>query len=1319
MASTTTRRIVVLISGSGSNLQALIDVLNTPALPNAQITLVLSNRKAAYGLTRASQAVPPIPTAYLAMQPFLKANPGKTREDYDAEVAKIVVKENPDIVVLAGWMHILSEEFLQFLDGRKAVDVGAGQVKYNVPVINLHPALPGAFDGAHAIERAYEAFQKGEIAHTGAMVHKVVKDVDRGEPVVVREVPIEKGESIESFEERLHKIEHEIIVEATARVLDEIKPVTSANRLRNKITVLHIKLNVFLFAWNPSEAIRKLAQRSCVMNLLALDRIYRTPRALLFPLLVPLRNLFLSFSLPTIPTGCPTPLATLSISRLGMASSVSQSFCDFSDSTDGYSTSVNSILRDIPPAEPAKPIPQRLNVDWSDSPPLSLSLRFSGIFNESDLVEADITRQTHESQPTTLDMSYNIQSFPNLRDISAEFGLGNDSDISEVLVMSPKLPSTLSTIPEAVEPSPVLAYTTSLTDFELLTVLHSPYSETRITICQRKKTGKIYKIRSKRIYDHYPWIEKDILETVRDLGAPFLPHLRSVFREHNDVHLVLDYALSSTLGEVVVKYGTLSSHRVLFYAAEIITGISNLHDVGIMHRNLNPEDITIDQAGHVVITNFEFADFVASSGTNGCAFDRNSLSMMRFQSYQAPEILLGWTHDTAVDCWGFGMLLYYMYFGKHPFEVGQQSVDPNVLRHRIIQGSLSPESLRLIHPQTRDIISKCVERNPGVRLTLEGIKSHIYFTTTSWGKVAEKQVEVPPLPGFYDYAPGSNDLLRKSISSGLRQSVMVKPLEIKKEAKQPAAESNTLQVPSPLTLPTRQSSQRLSIPSDHGIPGVSQPQMVRVDRPQHPAERGAEQLVSRDSKQLQSQSNRSSLQPQSPLSRSSLQAQSPISRASLQPQSPTVSTVGHLSIMESMEGNLSIRSPKPRSTFRPFLESQANARSKDEQLTPGAEIWDLLDQEERGLIASGAEFGRGGLSSLFWFRSKRGRKQSSGGIGGGGGGDADLLTGSGTLGYPKPFFLNLSTVSISQKLRRKSKSPLVVSESAESGPSLASTSSTETGSGGVGRVAELPVGVEQRGSGIGFQYALAPAEVRSRTSVCTSTPRACHNMFKSRLSVALGLRSGKSRATASSYDNTAIPLSVMAPTCPLEGTFGGGAEVTDTGLRHQSDQAQVNCNNESPPLSPYTRTANDGDNDRTLRSQASRSPIVPSSGFAQPRNHLPRLLQVDSQSDTLSAPSSPRSDDGPYTPTTIACDEGAQSQEHDGVGLVKHRGTQDHVERVSEVHVRARVSSDGLEDSEEDENGSLDMSLVSAPKTMAPGGTLRLVTPSRLRVDEY
>ncbi|KAG2121927.1 phosphoribosylglycinamide formyltransferase [Suillus clintonianus] len=217
------RRLAVLISGEGTNLQALIDAQNTPSLPNTQIVLVLSNRKNARGLIRASTSHPhPIPTAYIGLQPFLRSNPGKTREDYDVEVARIVLRAKPDAVVCAGWMHIVSEGFLDVLKGTRVLD-GEEVLEREVPVINIHPALFGQFDGTHAVERGFEAFQKGEVDELGVMVHRVVKEVDRGEPLIQRRVEVVKGEAIEAYEERLHKVEWEIIVEATRMVLDELQ----------------------------------------------------------------------------------------------------------------------------------------------------------------------------------------------------------------------------------------------------------------------------------------------------------------------------------------------------------------------------------------------------------------------------------------------------------------------------------------------------------------------------------------------------------------------------------------------------------------------------------------------------------------------------------------------------------------------------------------------------------------------------------------------------------------------------------------------------------------------------------------------------------------------------------------------------------------------------------------------------------------------------------------------------------------------------------------------------------------------------------------
>ena len=186
-------RLVVLISGSGTNLQAIIDATESDNL-KAKIALVVSNRKAAYGLTRAETHQ--IPTLYFPLKPYTDA--GKSRESYDADLAARVAECGPTLIVLAGWMHIVTPPFLDPFPNR---------------VINLHPALPGTFPGTHAIERAFEAYQRGEITESGCMIHYVIPQVDAGKVITTATVPFEEGDTLEAYDERMHMAEHKLIVE--------------------------------------------------------------------------------------------------------------------------------------------------------------------------------------------------------------------------------------------------------------------------------------------------------------------------------------------------------------------------------------------------------------------------------------------------------------------------------------------------------------------------------------------------------------------------------------------------------------------------------------------------------------------------------------------------------------------------------------------------------------------------------------------------------------------------------------------------------------------------------------------------------------------------------------------------------------------------------------------------------------------------------------------------------------------------------------------------------------------------------------------------
>lgn len=195
-------RLVVCISGSGTNLQAIIDAIQADHLP-AEIVLVVSNRRDAFGLTRAARAG--IPTLYLPLKPYLTS--GEGREAYDAALAAHINPHRPDLLVLVGWMHILSPVFLEQFPGR---------------VLNLHPALPGAFPGTHAIERAYRAYQRGDIAHSGCMVHYAVPEVDAGPTIAQVDVPIYPNDTLERFEQRMHEAEHRLIVEATRIAIEQL-----------------------------------------------------------------------------------------------------------------------------------------------------------------------------------------------------------------------------------------------------------------------------------------------------------------------------------------------------------------------------------------------------------------------------------------------------------------------------------------------------------------------------------------------------------------------------------------------------------------------------------------------------------------------------------------------------------------------------------------------------------------------------------------------------------------------------------------------------------------------------------------------------------------------------------------------------------------------------------------------------------------------------------------------------------------------------------------------------------------------------------------
>ncbi len=171
--------VVVLISGGGTNLQAIIDSAQAD-LP-IEIKAVISNRAGAYGLKRAKMAG--IPTAVLEHQQF------SSREDFDQALAELIDRHEPKLVLLAGFMRILSPGFVRHYQGR---------------MLNIHPSLLPKFQGLHTHERALEA---GEEQH-GASIHFVTEELDGGPIILQATVPVQQQDDADTLAARVLEKEH-------------------------------------------------------------------------------------------------------------------------------------------------------------------------------------------------------------------------------------------------------------------------------------------------------------------------------------------------------------------------------------------------------------------------------------------------------------------------------------------------------------------------------------------------------------------------------------------------------------------------------------------------------------------------------------------------------------------------------------------------------------------------------------------------------------------------------------------------------------------------------------------------------------------------------------------------------------------------------------------------------------------------------------------------------------------------------------------------------------------------------------------------------
>jgi len=188
-------RIGILISGRGSNMVALADAVSTGRIPNAQIAVVISDQVNAAGLAKAKTR---------GIETVVVERRGRSREDHDREIVAALKARRVDLVCLAGYMRVLSDEFLDAFRGR---------------ILNIHPSLLPSFPGLDAQKQALEHGVKW----TGCTVHFVDETLDGGPIIAQRVVPVRDDDTVETLSERILVEEHQLYPEAVGIVLDQLR----------------------------------------------------------------------------------------------------------------------------------------------------------------------------------------------------------------------------------------------------------------------------------------------------------------------------------------------------------------------------------------------------------------------------------------------------------------------------------------------------------------------------------------------------------------------------------------------------------------------------------------------------------------------------------------------------------------------------------------------------------------------------------------------------------------------------------------------------------------------------------------------------------------------------------------------------------------------------------------------------------------------------------------------------------------------------------------------------------------------------------------
>lgn len=229
-------------------------------------------------------------------------------------------------------------------------------------------------------------------------------------------------------------------------------------------------------------------------------------------------------------------------------------------------------------------------------------------------------------------------------------------------------------------------------------------------------------------------LEKKILQYQR---FAFLVHLKFAFQTNSKIYLVMEYLPGGSLGKFLRRQKRFNEDLTTFYSAEILLGLEFLHEkMGVIYRDLKPDNILLNSNGHIKITDFGLAKEQKPDGDLAYTFAGTP-------EYLAPEILLGKGHTHIADYWSLGVLIFEMLSGRTPFSV--PSGDVSEVIKKILENK--PKLPAYFNEPAIDLIEKLLESEPTKRLGANGganeIKNHKFYKDINWRELAACKTKPP------------------------------------------------------------------------------------------------------------------------------------------------------------------------------------------------------------------------------------------------------------------------------------------------------------------------------------------------------------------------------------------------------------------------------------------------------------------------------------------------------------------------------------------------------------------------------------------------